>query len=160
MAGHFVSILQGLMGGTPATAHPGVVESDVEEWAEFVERHILKEYRPGSAPWQRAQREPPPPRAPHMGRNRTPQGHNRVRRTPELIRRLRTRPGPASDNRGHRLHRVGDVVQTIYDLHGEGFCTLPCIQLLRLCVLDRRFAEYEHDAAGYLREAVSGSSDS
>ena len=49
---------------------------------------------------------------------------------------------------------AGAVVGHIHDLHHARYMTQCCIPLLRACILDRRFAEYEEAASYNLREII------
>ncbi|CAE7454288.1 unnamed protein product, partial [Symbiodinium sp. CCMP2456] len=77
---------------------------------------------------------------------------NLVRRDSAMLRRLRQAEHPPPDPRGHRLSWVGEALQMIVDEQAQGFDMAPCLPLLRACVANRRFAEYEQGAAGYLGE--------
>ena len=161
-----IDIIRAIASVPHVGAHPGVPEREAVELVEFADRRTLAEYlatyhetevilheallERGLAP-----ADPLPPvrgEGPEQASNR--ERYNQVRRAPPLLQQLLASPPPPADSRGHRLTWTGEVVQQTYDYYTQGFHTGAVGPLLRHCVAERRFAEYEAGAALYVADAL------
>ena len=161
-----LDILCLLTGIDAVETDPGVSQAGVGDWVEFTERHLLgaflaEHHAPELAIHYLAMEEgarpedplPPGPRETAELASRR-ERYDRIRATPEFIRRLRELP-PTVSSRGHRLHWTGEFVQGLHDFFHQGFYTGCTVELLRNCIVRRRFGEYEQGAAYYVREVES-----